>query len=152
MKNFILDLYFAADSLFTDDKDDEAYGTGAAIKFTIPNTKISIRPELGVNFFQNSNYTFAWFTGASLDLPFNDQLALNVWGSFAAGSKDKRWDDYDATKDWDGGHIINVRPALTFEYTKNTSFAVYVDFEQRTAFDRVSRKCWSSGIFWTYTF
>lgn len=152
MKNFILDLYFAADSLFTDAKDDQAYGTGAAIKFTIPNTKVSIRPELGVNFFQNDNYTFAWYTGAALDLPLTKQLALNVWGSFAAGSKDKRWDDYSATKDWDGGHIIDVRPALTFEYTKNTSFAVYVDFEQRKAFDGVSRKCWSSGIFWTYTF
>ena len=152
MKNFILDLYFAADSLFTDEKEDQAYGTGAAITFTVPNTKIQLRPELGVNFFQNDNYDFAWYTGASFDLPLTKQLALNIWSSFAQGSKDKRWDDYNSTKNWDGGHIFDIRPELVFEYSKNTTFAVYIDFEQRTAFDGVSRKCWSSGIFWTYIF
>ncbi|MBR1536861.1 MAG: hypothetical protein IJ630_07980 [Treponema sp.] len=152
MKNFILDLYFAADTLFTDADDDQAYGTGAAITFTIPNTKISLRPELGINFFQNDNYTPAWYTGAEFDLPLTKQLALNIWGSFAVGSKDKRWDDLDSTKDWGTGHIIDVRPALTFDYSKNTTFAVYIDFEQRTAFDDVSRHCWSTGLFWTYIF
>ncbi|WP_407426987.1 hypothetical protein [Treponema sp.] len=152
MKNFILDLYFAADSLFTDADNDQAYGTGAAIKFTIPNTRIVIRPEVGVNFFQNAHYDFAWYTGGTFELPLSKQLGLNIWGSFAQGSKDDRWSDYDATKDWDGGHIINVRPELTFEYSKHTNFAVYFDFEQRTAFDGVSRKCWSTGLFWTYTF
>ncbi len=147
--NFILDMYFAADSLFSDDDDDEAYGTGAAISFTIPDTKINLRPELGVNFFENSHYDFAWYTGASLSFAINKTLGFSVWGSFAQGSKDDRWDDYDVSKDWNGGHIVNVRPQLSIEYSKTTSFSVYADFEQRTAFDGENRKCWSSGVFVT---
>ena len=147
--NFILDMYFAADSLFSDDDDDEAYGTGAAISFTIPDTKINLRPELGVNFFENSHYDFAWYTGASLSFAINKTLGFSVWGSFAQGSKDDRWDDYDVSKDWNGGHIVNFRPQLSIEYSKTTSFSVYADFEQRTAFDGENRKCWSSGVFVT---
>ncbi len=150
--NFILDMYFAADSLFSDDDDDEAYGTGAAISFTIPNTKINLRPELGLNFFENSHYDFAWYTGASLSFAISKTLGFNVWGSFAQGSKDDRWDDYDVSKDWNGGHIVNIRPQLSIEYSKTTSFAVYADFEQRTAFDGENRKCWSSGVFMTTYF
>lgn len=147
--NFILDMYFAADSLFSDDDDDEAYGTGAAISFTIPDTKINLRPELGVNFFENSHYDFAWYTGASLSFAINKTLGFSVWGSFSQGSKDDRWDDYDVSKDWNGGHIVNIRPQLSIEYSKTTSFSVYADFEQRTAFDGENRKCWSSGVFVT---
>ncbi len=152
MDAFILDLYFAADSLFTKADDDQAYGTGAAIKFTIPKTSIQIRPELGVNFFQNSNYDFAWYTGGTLLLSLTNELGLNVWGSFAQGSKDKRWSNYDSTKDWNGGHIIDIRPEITFAYSKSTSFAVYFDWEHRQAFDGVKRNCWSTGLFWTYAF
>ncbi|WP_296324599.1 hypothetical protein [Treponema sp. UBA3813] len=152
MDFFILDLYFAADSLFTKEDDDQAYGTGAAISFTIPNTELRIRPELGVNLFENSNYTFAWYTGGTLSMEFTDKIGFNVWGSFAMGSKDKRWDDYDSTKDWNGGHIFNVRPEITFEYTKQTSFAAYFDFENREAFDHVTRNCWSTGLYMTHTF
>lgn len=150
--HFILDLYFAADSLFTKDDDDEAYGTGAAITFTIPNTKISVRPELGVNFFENDNYDFAWYTGGTLQFALNKDVGFKVWGSFAQGSKDKTWKDSSATKDWDGGQIFNIRPQLTLDYSKNTTFSVYADFEHRNAFDGKSRKCWSSGVFMTYIF
>lgn len=150
--NFVLDLYLAMDSLFTDEKDDEAYGTGAAISFTIPNTKISLRPEVGVNFFQNDDYTPAVYTGATLAFDINSQLGFSVWGSFAQGSRDKNWDDHDYSDDWDGGHIFNIRPELSFAFSKQTTFAVYADFEQRTAFDGESRKCWSSGLFMTYIF
>lgn len=155
--NFILDLYFAADSLFTDEDDDEAYGTGAAISFTIPNTKINVRPELGVNFFENDHYDFAWYTGGSLSFAINRQTGFNLWSSFAQGSKDKRWDNkdemlYNETKDWNGGHIFDIRPELTFEYSKNTTLAVYFDYESRTAFDGKTRKCWATGLFVTYIF
>lgn len=150
--NFVLDLYLAMDSLFTDEDDDEAYGTGAAISFTIPNTKISLRPEAGVNFFQNDNYTPAFYTGATLAFNINSQLGFNVWGSFALGSRDKRWDDNAYSDDWNGGHIFNIRPELSFDFSKQTTFAVYADFEQRTAFDGESRRCWSSGAFMTYIF
>ena len=147
--NFIIDMYFAADSLFTDEDDDEAYGTGAAISFTIPDTKINLRPELGVNFFENSHYDFAWYTGASLSFAISKTLGFSVWGSWAQGSKDDRWDDIDGCEDWNGGHVLNIRPQLSINFSKKTSFSVYADFEQRTAFDGENRSCWSSGIFMT---
>lgn len=152
MDAFILDLYFAADSLFTKADDDQAYGTGATIQFSIPGTALTLKPELGINLFQDSNYDFAWYTGGTLSIGLSKTLILDIWSSFAQGSKDKRWADYKSTEDWNGGHIFDLRPELTFIYSKNTSFAVYVDFEQRTAFDGISRKCWSSGVYWTYTF
>ncbi|MCR4823545.1 MAG: hypothetical protein K5873_11815 [Treponema sp.] len=152
MDNFILDVYLALDSLFTSTDNDQAYGTGAAILFNIPNTSIKIRPEVGVNFFQNDNYDFAWYTGGTFTFGITKELGLDIWSSFAQGSKDKRWEDYDSTKDWDGGYIFDIRPQLSFYYSKNTTFSVYVDFEHRRAYDGVSRKCWSSGVFWTYAF
>lgn len=151
-KNFILEGYFAADSLNTDEEDDQAYGTGAAITFVIPNTEISLRPEFGLNFFENDNYTFAWYTGALLSLKINRDFGLSVWGSFANGSDDKTWEDDDVTKDWDGGHVINVRPAVDIAFDAHTSFTVYLNLEERTAFDGVSRGCWSSGVYVTYLF
>lgn len=151
-KNFILDLYIAADSLFSDADDDEAYGLGAAINFIIPNTKINLRPEIGLNFFENSHYDFAWYTGAELSFAINNKTGFNLWGSWAQGSKDDRWADYKVSKDWNGGHVLNLRPELTYDFSKNTTFAVYADFEQRTAFDGENRKCWSSGVFMTYIF
>ena len=118
----------------------------------IPNTKFKVRPELGVNFFQNPHYDMAWYTGGTLSFNLSKQTGFIFWGSWAQGSKDDRWDDESATEDWNGGHILNLRPELTFEMSKNTTFAVYADFEQRTAFDGESRKCWSSGVFMTYIF
>ena len=152
MDVIIFEFYFAADSLFTSASDDQAYGTGATIQFTIPNTRLSLKPELGINLFQNDNYDFAWYTGGTLSIGLTKELTLDIWSSFAQGSKDKRWADYKSTEDWNGGHVFDLRPELSFTYSKNTSFAVYVDFEQRTAFDGISRKCWSSGVYWTYTF
>ena len=150
--NFVLDLYAAADSLFTDDDDDEAYGIGAAISFIIPDTKINLRPEIGFNFFENSHYDFAWYTGAALSVALKKDIGFKLWGSWAQGSKDDRWDDTDHAKNWDGGHILNLRPQLDYDFSKHTTFSIYADFEQRKAFDGENRKCWSSGVFMTYIF
>lgn len=148
----ILDLYFAADSLFTSENDDEAYGTGAAITFKIPNSSITLRPEFGANFFEDDNYTAALYSGIMFSMELSEQLGFNIWSSIAFGSKDKRWEDYTATDDWDGGHVFDIRPEVTFEYTKNTTFAAYIDIEHREAFDGKSRRCWATGLFWTYIF
>lgn len=147
----VLDLYFAADSLFTKADDDMAFGTGAAVTFTIPNTKISLRPEIGLNIFEHPDYTPSWYTGGSFDLPLTKQLAFNIWGSFAVGSRDKSWKDSNATDDWIGGQIFDIRPELTFDMQKD-SLAVYFDFEWRHAFDKTSRHTWSTGLFWTHIF
>lgn len=151
-KNFVLDVYFAADSLFSDPKDDQAYGLGASVSFMIPKTDISIRPEAGLNLFENDNYTSAFYTGCELDLPLSRDFMVSLWGSFASGSKDKRWDDNNATKDWDGGKIFNIKPGLKFVLSRNTSIDAYLNLEDRTAFDGKNRKSWSSGLFVTYVF
>ena len=77
---------------------------------------------------------------------------VSLWGSFASGSKDKRWDDNNATKDWDGGKIFNIKPGLKFVLSRNTSIDAYLNLEDRTAFDGKNRKSWSSGLFVTYVF
>lgn len=149
---FVLDVYFAADSLFTEAKKDQAYGTGAAIAFTIPNTKIQIRPEAGINFFENTDYTPSLYAGGSLAFAINKDIGFDLWSSIAIGSKDKNWDDNDATDSWNGGHVFDIRPEITFAYSEHTTFAAYFDYENRKAFDGTSRSCWASGVFWTYIF
>lgn len=151
-KDFSLDVYLAVDSLFTSVDDDQSYGTGATITFVIPKTKITLQPEIGVNFFENSDYSLAWYTGANLILPIGSGFQFSVYGSLAFGSKDKRWDDYKATDDWDGGHVFTARPALKYEFNKNATFDVYVNLENRESFDGKTRNAWSSGVFFTYIF
>lgn len=147
---FVLDVYLAFDSLFTKAEDDQSYGTGLALTLGIPNTSISLRPELGVNFFENDNYTVAWYTGIQLNIPINQQFGFGVWSSIAFGSSDNRWKDRNL--DWDGGHIFDIRPEITFALSKQTVLAAYADYENRTAFDGKSRDCWASGLFVTYSF
>lgn len=163
VKNLIFNIYFAADALWArtwnsrkfdgDTVDDAvAFGTGADVRIAIPNSTVVLHPQAGINFFQYSNYTPAWFAGMSFEIGITKDIEFSLWGSFAMGSRDKRWDDYDSTKDWDGGHILNLKPQFSFQIQKNSSISAYADFELRQAFDGVSRKCWSSGVFWTYTF
>ena len=157
LDKFTIDLYFGADSLFTDAEDDVAYGTGAAVAFVIPNTKFAVKPELGVNFFENDNYSFAWYAGGTFAFGLTNQIGINIWSSFAVGSSDKRWDDDDyvnhsITKDWNGGHIFDIRPSITLDYSKNTTFSAYLNYENRKAFDGKTRNCWSTGLFMTYVF
>ena len=123
-----------------------------SIVFIIPNTKISVNPELGVNFFENDNYDFSWYTGGTLSFDISRQMGFDLWASFAVGSKDKRWDDYDATDSWNGGHIFDIRPSLNYAVSKNTTITAFFDFENRKAFDGTSRDCWSSGMFVSYVF
>lgn len=152
IKNFILDVYFAADSLFTNEKNDQAYGTGAAISLTIPNTKIQIRPEAGINFFENTDYTPALYAGGTLAFGISKELGFALWSSLAFGSKDKTWKDNDATDSWNGGHVFDIRPEITFDFSQHTSLAAYFDYEHRKAFDGTKRSCWATGVFWTYIF
>lgn len=148
MDSFTLDAYLALDSLGTDEKDDQAYATGAAITFIISG--ITLRPELGVSLFENDDYSAAWYAGCDVKFPLNEQIVLKGWASFAVGSADKNWDDNDDTKDWDGGHILNIRPSIDFIYSKNWTFSAYVDWEKRQAFDGKDRNCWASGVYATY--
>lgn len=152
IKNFTLDTYLAADSLFSNAKNDEAYGLGAAITFVIPKTDITLKPEAGLNWFEDDNYSSAFYTGCELILPLTNEFEFNLWNSFASGSKDKRWEDNAITDDWDGGSIFNIKPGITFIFSSHTTFDAYLNIESRTAFDGENRKSWSSGLFMTYIF
>lgn len=155
---FLLDAYFAWDSIDSnDDTKDMSYSLGAALTFVIPNTKISLRPEGAVNWFEESDYTPAWYTGASLKLPITSQFEFSAWSSFASGSKNKNWDDksytyYSTTKDYDGGFVIDVRPEVSFQINTRHNIAAAFDWENRKAFDGEKHNCWSFGGYWTYKY
>ncbi len=152
-KKFILDAYFAWDSIDASGGDkDMAWGTGAAITFSFPKVGITIRPEAGINFFEEPDFTPAWYVGGLFSWDFAKRMCLSAWSSFAIGSKDRNWDDYDETDDWNGGHIFDIRPQFTFKLNNRHAFSAYVDLEWRTAFDGHTRNCWSSGVFWTYRY
>ena len=99
-KSFILDAYFACDNIASDYDDDMAFGTGAGITFAFPKVGITIRPEAGLNWFENSSWTPAWYAGGLFKFNINEKMILQAWTSFAVGSKDKDWDDEPATEDW----------------------------------------------------
>lgn len=152
-KSFILDAYFACDGINTkdDDNDNEiAVGTGAAITIGFPKIGLTIRPEAGINFFEDSDWTPAWYAGGLVKFDINDRMILQAWTSFAIGSKDKDWEDKDATEDWIGGRIFNIRPEFTFNLNSNHSLSAYVNIENRVSFDEKSRTFWTTGAFWTY--
>lgn len=153
-KSFILDAYFAWDSIDTDDGSndpkDMAFGTGAGITFAFSDAGITIRPEAGFNWFENKDWTPAWYAGILAKFDINEKIILQAWSSFSIGSKNKNWADLTATEDWTGGHIFDIRPEFSFNLNKNHSLSAYVDIESRTSFDGKNRSAWSTGVFWTY--
>lgn len=152
INKFIIEAYSSADSVFTDEKDDFALATGASITFKVgKKNQFVLKPEVGYNFFQNTNFTPAWFTGVTFNWDISDVLHLGAWSSIAFGSKDKKWNDYKETENYDGGFIFDVRPIIGFKISKTLDLSGYVDIESRKAFDGKVRNCWSTGACLTYT-
>ena len=153
-EEFNLEAWFAADNLKTSKDDykarESAFGTGAAVTFWFKKAGITLRPEGGINWFEDSDWTPAWYVGANFAWNIADRMVLSAWGSWAVGSMDKDWKDYKETEDWDGGHVLNIRPEFSLLINKNHSISAYLNLEQRTAFDGKSRDCWSTGAYWTY--
>ena len=152
-KSFILDAYFACDGINTKDDDDGneiAVGTGAAVTFAFSKIGLTIRPEAGINFFEDSDWTPAWYAGGLVKFDINERMALQAWTSFAVGSKDREWADDNTKDDWIGGRIFNIRPEFTFNLNKNHALSAYVNIENRVSFDKESRTFWTTGVFWTY--
>lgn len=154
VKQFFFDVYFAWDSIDTDDGDndpeDMAFSTGAAMTINFENNGITLIPEGSINWFENGDYTPAWYAGITFKVDFNETFAFDVYSSFAMGSENKNWDDYDATKDYTGGNIFTIRPQLTVAVTDHNTLGAYLNTEHREAFDGKSRWCWSTGAYWTY--
>lgn len=158
----MLDAYLAINfrntRLIADSSPDQwgsHWGTGAAITFNIPKINMTLRPETGFSFYNDSNYTTAWYIGGRLDFAFAERFELGTWSSFAIGSADKRWHDkdYEGTKlyhpDYTGGNIFDIRPELTWNLNKNNAITVYFDFQNRLRFTNVNYNTWASGLFWT---
>lgn len=165
VKQFAFDVYGAWDGIDFHSDDDMSFSTGVAMTINIEKAGITIRPEGTLNWFENSNYTPAWYTGGLFQWDINEKFSLLAWSSFAVGSKDKRWDDYlaytyykvdDTTvlplekKHLDTGHIFDIRPEFVFHINERHTLSGYYDYENRVAFDGTSRDCWSTGIYWTY--
>ena len=60
------------------------------------------------------------------------------------------WDDYDYSEDWDGGHVFDIRPELSLDINDKNVVSIYLDYENRKAFDGKVRDCWTTGVYWTY--
>lgn len=156
VRQFFFDVYFAWDSIDTDDDknssnyEDMSFSAGATMTINFEKVGISLIPESSFNWFENTDYTPAWYAGCTFLWNINDKFALDVYSSFAIGSKDKRWDDYGETDDWGTGNIFTVRPDFKISLTEHHSINAYLNTEHRESFDGKSRWCWSTGAYWTY--
>lgn len=159
----ILDAYLAINfrnNRFLADPNTEHWGdhwgTGAAITFNIPKVNIQLRPEAGFSFFNDSNYTMAWYTGARMEWNFADVFMFGAWSSYAVGSSDSRWFDKknEGTAiyhpEYTGGHVFDIRPDLTWKLNKNHALTVYFDFQNRLRYNDTNFNTWASGLYWTY--
>lgn len=145
-KNFILDTYLAANFRSKRAGDlGSRWGTGAAATISIPKINMTVRPEIGFSFYNDSNYTMAWYTGGRMDFKFGGKYVLGAWSSIAFGASNKNW-----SSDFTGGSIFDIRPDFTWVLSKTDSVSAYFDFQNRVNYMRDSYNTWASGFFWTY--
>lgn len=144
LSNFTLDAYLAINKI-GGQKNDSRIGTGAAVTWDIPKISMVIRPEVGLTFWENDNYTPAIYFGGRLDYTLSNKFVLGAWTSFAWGAKNKKWEN-----DWVGGFVFDIRPDFTFILNKNHSISAFFDYQNRTRYDRVVCDTWALGFYWTY--
>ncbi len=159
-KNFLLDTYLAVNfrnlnTLLPGASDGwgNQWGTGAAFTFTIPKISMTLRPEVGFSFYNESEYSMAWYTGARMDFAIGSDFVLGAWSSFAFGAYDKRWYDKDSVlyhPDYIGGRIFDLRPDFTWNINKSNALTLYVDYQSRLKFTGENYNTWASGLYWTY--
>ena len=159
-KNFLLDTYLAVNfrnrnTLLPGASDGwgNQWGTGAAFTFTIPKISMTLRPEVGFSFYNESEYSMAWYTGARMDFVIGSDFVLGAWSSFAFGAYDKRWYDKDSVlyhPDYTGGRIFDLRPDFTWNINKSNALTLYVDYQSRLKFTGENYNTWASGLYWTY--
>lgn len=156
VKQFLFDVYFAWDSIDTDDDkkaanyEDMSFSAGATMTMHFDKVGISLIPESSINWFEKTDYTPAWYAGCTFLWNINEKFVMDVYSSFAIGSRNKRWDNSEETKDCSTGNIFTIRPDIKIALTNNHSINAYVNTEHRESFDGKSRWCWSTGAYWTY--
>ena len=149
-KPFILDAYLGIDYKEDNRENGGRWGTGAALTFNFSKINLMLKPEAGFTFYTYSDYTFATYGGIRINWQFAEKFALGGWTSFALGAKDKTWEDVDATKDYWGGSIFDLRPDFTWTLDKNNSFTAFVDFQYRDNYAHEKLDTWATGVYWTY--
>ena len=149
-KPFILDAYLGIDYKEDNKENGGRWGTGAALTFNFSKINLMLKPEAGFTFYTYSDYTFATYGGIRINWQFAEKFALGGWTSFALGAKDKTWEDVDATKDYWGGSIFDLRPDFTWTLDKNNSFTAFVDFQYRDNYAHEKLDTWATGVYWTY--
>lgn len=167
-KNFTLNGFFAMNNLGGDNDNDGRTGFGLSAVYNTKNVPLTFTPEFGMTFYENADFSNAFFVGSGVKYNLNKQFSFGTWVSFAWGAYNKYWyndsfsersqhlgvvlaSKYDETKTWGGGNVFAIRPTISMDINANNNLTLYADYQSRTAYNNISYSDWAVGIFWTYT-
>lgn len=145
-KDFSLDAYLAIDNI-SSDTTTGIVATGCAAFFRIPKTQLTLRPEVGINFFENKDYTPAVYTGARIQF-VTGAWTFGGWSSLAWGSSNKNWD----AEKMNGGFILDIRPDVTYQINKRHSISAMFDYQNRTNCEKKTYDTWATSAYWSYKY
>ena len=123
-------------------KDNRITGVGGAVTFS--TNGITLRPEVGFTFYENSNYSTACYGGVDLKFALSKNLDLGAWGSLAFGSKESG----GAT----GGKIFDVRPNITYYISSSDALSASYEYQFITTNQDNDYNFWQAGFFWSHAF
>lgn len=148
LKKLTIDAYLEIQDI-GNDKDDRTWGTGATVTW-YPVKELMVRPEGGMTVYRSSDYTPAFYVGGRVEWTMNKQFMFGGFTSMAWGSRDERWSKYDATKEWNGGYVFDIRPDVTYTIDQRNSLTAAFDYQYRKAFNNEDYSIWATGVYWTY--
>lgn len=150
-KSFMIDAYFAFNNIGSDFGDDGKWGTGVAVTLGFPKIGLSLRPEVGLTFYTNDDYTLSVYTGAKVNFDFLQRCHLGCWLSFAWGAEKESWhDDGSPYDDYFGGFIFNIRPEFAFDMTDKHTIAITTEFQSLTDYKRDVVDSLLIGVYWRF--
>lgn len=126
--------------------DNKITGIGGAITFTA--NEITLRPEAGLTFYENSNFSTAGYAGIDVGIGLSKNLQFNVWGSLAKGSEDDRSGSGTKTD----GKIFDIRPNLSYYINSTDALAASYEYQYITTKNDDDFNFWQLGFFWTHAF
>ena len=148
LQKVIIDAYLEIQNLGNVDDYYKTWGTGATITF-YPVKNLMIRPEAGVTFYREANYTPAFYAGGRVEWGINKTCILGGFTSLAWGSRNTDWKN-EWNKDWTGGFILDIRPDFTYIINNRHKLSVAFDFQHRVAYNNNAYQVWATGLYWTY--
>lgn len=164
-KNLTINAYYAMDRLGGNDNDG-VNGFGLSAYWGVKGTSLVLTPEFGLTFYQNDDYTNAFYVGSGVDYYLTKAFSLGGYMSFAWGAENKYWHDsntthrlqhlgaayqpYSTTNEWNGGAVFDIRPKLNFAFNSNNDITLYGEYQQRTRYTGAQTSSWAAGMYWTY--